>query len=117
MAGNVSYLKNQVTNVGVQPYLVGPTTLVGSAYELDRTAPGHAYNSFYGFKTLGIFQTQQQINSYVNKAGQPIQPNAKPGDFKFADLDGDGTIDATDRTFIGDPTPHWTYGGDDHRRV
>jgi len=109
--GNVSYLKNQVTNVGVQPYLTGPTSLVGSAYELDRTAPGHAFNSFYGFKTEGIFQTQAEINSYVNKSGQLIQPNAKPGDFKFADLDGDGTIDANDRTFIGDPTPHWAYGG------
>jgi len=109
--GNVSYLKNQVTNVGVQPFLTGPTTLVGSAYELDRTAPGYAFNSFYGFKTEGIFQTQAQINSYVNKSGQLIQPNAKPGDFKFADLNGDGTIDADDRTFIGDPTPHWAYGG------
>ena len=110
VSGNVSYLKNEVTSVGVQPYLVGPTTLVGSAYELDRTAPGHAFNSFYGFKTLGIFQTQQEINSYVNKSGQLIQPNAKPGDFKFADLDGSGGIDANDRTFIGDPTPHWSYG-------
>jgi TonB-linked SusC/RagA family outer membrane protein len=109
VAGNVSYLKNEVTSLGVTPYLVG-TTLVGSAYELNRTQPGHAIGAFYGFKTLGIFQTQEQINSYVNKAGQLIQPNAQPGDFKFADLNGDGTIDAADRTFIGDPTPHWTYG-------
>jgi hypothetical protein len=107
--GNVSYLHNEVTSLGVTPYLVG-TTLVGSAYELNRTEPGHAIGAFYGFKTLGIFQTQDQINSYVGKSGQPIQPNAKPGDFKFADLNGDGTIDAADRTFIGDPTPHWTYG-------
>jgi TonB-linked SusC/RagA family outer membrane protein len=107
--GNVSYLRNEVTSLGVTPYLVG-TTLVGSAYELNRTQPGHAIGSFYGFKTLGIFQTQDEINSYTNKNGQPIQPTAKPGDFKFADLDQDGSIDATDRTFIGDPTPKWTYG-------
>ena len=107
--GNVSYLQNRVTSLGVTPYLVG-TTLVGSAYELNRTQPGHAIGSFYGFQTLGIFQTQDQINSYVNKSGQMIQPNAKPGDFKFADLNGDGSIDAGDRTFIGDPTPKWTYG-------
>ena len=107
--GNVSYLHNEVTTLGVTPYLVG-TTLVGSAYELNRTEPGHAIGAFYGFKTLGIFQTQDEVNSYVNKSGQMIQPNAKPGDFKFADLNGDGTIDAADRTFIGDPTPHWTYG-------
>ena len=39
-----------------------------------------------------------------------IQPNAKPGDFKWADLNGDGKIDANDRTFIGDPTPTWSFG-------
>jgi TonB-linked SusC/RagA family outer membrane protein len=109
ISGNVSYLKNRVTSLGVTPYLIG-TTLVGSAYELNRTQPGHAIGSFYGFKTEGIFQSQDQINAYVNKNGQLIQPNAKPGDFKFADLDGDGAIDANDRTFIGDPTPKWTYG-------
>ena len=109
ISGNVSYLQNEVTSLGVTPYLVG-TTLVGSAYELQRTAPGHAIGSFYGFQTLGIFQTQADINSYVNKSGQLIQPNAKPGDFKFADLNGDGSIGASDRTFIGDPTPKWTYG-------
>ena len=108
--GNVSYLQNRVTSLGTQPFLVGGTTLVGSAYELDRTQPGHAFNSFYGFKTLGIFQTQAEINSYTNKSGQLIQPNAKPGDFKFADLDNDGAITASDRTFIGDPTPKWSYG-------
>lgn len=107
--GNVSYLHNEVTDLGVTPYLVG-TTLVGSAYELNRTQPGHAIGSFYGFKTEGIFQSQDQINSYIGKSGQMIQPNAKPGDFKFADLNGDGSIDAGDRTFIGDPTPKWTYG-------
>jgi TonB-dependent starch-binding outer membrane protein SusC len=108
--GNVSYLQNRVTSLGTQPFLVGGTTLVGSAYELDRTQPGYAFNSFYGFKTLGIFQTQAEINSYTNKSGQLIQPNAKPGDFKFADLDHDGAITASDRTFIGDPTPKWSYG-------
>jgi TonB-linked SusC/RagA family outer membrane protein len=108
--GNVSYLKNEVTSLGVTPYLVGSTTLIGSSYELSRTTPGHAIGSFYGFKTLGIFQSQAEVNSYTNKSGQLIQPNAKPGDFKFADLDGNGTIDANDRTFIGDPTPKWSYG-------
>tara|TARA_Y100001949_G_C15862474_1_gene275673 strand:- start:192 stop:773 length:582 start_codon:yes stop_codon:yes gene_type:complete len=39
-----------------------------------------------------------------------IQPNAKPGDFMWQDTDGDGEITEADRTFIGDPTPNWTYG-------
>lgn len=109
LKANGSLLQNRVTSLGVTPYLTG-ATLQSSAYELSRTAPGHAIGSFYGFKYLGIFQTQADINNYVNKAGQMIQPNAKPGDFKWADLDGDGQITANDRTFIGDPTPKYSYG-------
>jgi hypothetical protein len=46
----------------------------------------------------------------VGTEGTPIQPNAQPGDFRWADLNEDGQISAEDRTFIGDPTPHWSFG-------
>jgi len=108
ISANGSLMQNRVTSLGITPYLTG-ATLQSSAYELARTAPGHAIGSFYGFKTLGIFQTQADVNNYVGKNGL-IQPNAKPGDFKWADLDGDGKITANDRTFIGDPTPKYSYG-------
>jgi hypothetical protein len=39
-----------------------------------------------------------------------IQPNAKPGDFKWEDVNGDGKIDANDRKFLGNPLPTFTYG-------
>ncbi|MBN8851827.1 MAG: TonB-dependent receptor [Sphingobacteriales bacterium] len=107
--GNVSYLQNRVTNIGPQPYLDG-AHLASTALELSRTMPGYAIGSFYGFKTLGIFQTQAEINNYLNKDGKMIQPNAKPGDFKWADITGDGQITNDDRTFIGDPTPKWAFG-------
>lgn len=107
--GNGSLLRNRVTSLGVTKYLTG-ATLQSSLYELSRTMPGQPIGAFYGFKTLGIFQTQADVDNYVNKSGQMLLPNAKPGDFKWADLDGDGVITANDRTFIGDPTPHYTYG-------
>jgi len=107
--GNVSYLQNRVTSLGQTKYLTG-ATLASSALELSRTTPGYAIGSFYGFKTLGIFQTQDEISKYLNKNGQMIQPNAKPGDFKWADITGDGQITNDDRTFIGDPTPNWAFG-------
>ena len=48
---------------------------------------------------------------YYNKNGTKIQPNAKPGDFKFAKLGGEGELnDDDDRTFIGDPNPDLIYG-------
>jgi len=59
---------------------------------------------------LGIFQTQEEINSYVSKSGALIQSDAKPGDFKYQDTNGDGVIDARDRVVLGNPNPRYTYG-------
>ena len=44
------------------------------------------------------------------ESGDTLQPNAVPGDFKFVDVNGDGVIDANDRTIIGNPTPDMTAG-------
>jgi TonB-linked SusC/RagA family outer membrane protein len=109
--GNISFLKNEVTSLGegVQ-YLSGGETFQSAAYPITRTAVGEAYSSFYGFKTQGIFQTQADVNAYTNSAGKVIQPNAKPGDFKYKDTDGDGSITEADRQFIGNPTPKYTFG-------
>lgn len=107
--GNVSYVQNTVTNIGQQKYITG-ATFQASAYELSRTAVGEPIGEFYGFKTLGIFQDQAQIDAYKGKSGALIQPNAKPGDFIWADLNGDGQITSEDRTYLGNPTPPWTFG-------
>jgi len=64
---------------------------------------------FWGYKTAGVFQNQAEINAY-QKDGQLIQPNAKPGDLKFVDLNNDGMIDDKDRTNIGNPYPDVTLG-------
>jgi TonB-linked SusC/RagA family outer membrane protein len=109
LSGNASYNKNTITNIGDNDFLTG-ATFQASAYEISRTAVGYPIGSFYGFKMLGIFQTKQQVQNYINKNGDEIQPNAAPGDFKWADLNSNGKIDSDDRTFIGDPTPPWTYG-------
>ncbi len=108
--GNVSYLKNEVTNIGAGVDFLDGAGFQASSYSITRTMEGQAFNSFYGFKTMGIFQNQAEIDGYTNGEGRPIQPNASPGDFKWADIDGNGVIDANDRTFIGDPTPNWTFG-------
>jgi TonB-linked SusC/RagA family outer membrane protein len=111
VAGNVSWMENEVTFLGnnVQ-YLSGGQGFQSTTYPITRTAVGEAVNSFYGFKTLGIFQTQAEVDAYVGKNGAKIQPNAAPGDFKWMDKNENGVIDEADRMFIGDPTPNWTYG-------
>lgn len=108
--GNVSYLKNKVTSLGTGiEYLSGGQSFqtMGS---ITRTAIGQPINSFFGYRSMGIFQTQADVDAYVGKDGAKIQPNAKPGDFRWVDKDGDGKISETDRDFIGNPTPTWTYG-------
>ncbi len=66
---------------------------------------------FYGLRTDGIFQNQSEIEAYVNSNGGLIQPNAKPGDIRFVDSDGNGSIDGdADRVTIGSPYPDFTGG-------
>ncbi len=110
LKANGSYLHNEVTYLGQDKEFLTGATFQASAYEISRTAVGHAIGSFYGFETMGIFQTQAEVNSYKNSAGKIIQPNAKPGDFRYKDIDGDGAITSTDRTYLGDPTPKYAVG-------
>jgi TonB-linked SusC/RagA family outer membrane protein len=108
-SGNASYLKNEITELGTVDFISG-ATFQSSSYEISRLAVGHPIGAFYGFQVLDIFQSMSKVQGYVDKNGNMIQPNAKPGDFRYADLNSDGKIDANDRTFIGDPTPTWSYG-------
>lgn len=110
--GNITHITNEVTFLGnnVNSITLNQQSFQSSTYPITRTEIGHAVGSFYGFKTSGIFQTQAEVDAYVDKNGNKIQPNAKPGDFRWWDKDNNGKITDSDRTFIGDPTPNWTYG-------
>ncbi len=111
VGGNISYNHNEVTSLGAQIPFQKTGSLQGdNSYEIGRVSPGQPYGEFYGFQELGVFHSQAEINAYTNKTGGLIQPNAKPGDFKWADVNGDGKIDANDRTFLGNPLPTFTYG-------
>ena len=109
---NGSYIKNTVLYVAKDTNFIGGDASFQSMGTVTRTQVGQPYNSFWGYKILGIFQNEQQIQAYANKAGQPIQPNARPGDFIWADLNGDGKITSgdLDKTFLGSPLPKYTFG-------
>ncbi|VXD19502.1 TonB-dependent receptor [Marinoscillum sp. 108] len=108
VSANASYVENKVTNLGdVEFYNTSSVQNMGT---MARMAVGQPINSFFGYERLGIFQTQSEIDAYVNDEGGLIQPDAQPGDFKWADRDGSGDIDPEDRTFLGSPIPDWTYG-------
>ncbi|RZJ65544.1 MAG: TonB-dependent receptor [Flavobacterium sp.] len=108
--GNISMFKNTINNIS--PTLdfqsgAGVQSLVG---EVQRNAVGHGFGEFYGFRHLGVFQNQAEIDAYVGQDGTPIQPNAVPGDFRWKDVNGDGEISNDDREFLGQSLPDYTYG-------
>jgi len=109
--GNTSYLKNEVTYLGNDiTFLSNQQNFQGTSYPIARTAIGQPVFAYYGFKTAGIFQNQTEVDQYVDRNGSQIQPNARPGDFRWEDINQDGKIDENDRTFLGSPIPKWTYG-------
>lgn len=108
--GNVAYLKNEITYVGKDnEFIIGDASFQ-SMGPVTRTQVGHSYNEFYGYKTAGIFQNQAEINAYTNASGGLIQPNAKPGDFRWIDNNGDGSISDADKQFLGTSIPKYTFG-------
>lgn len=81
-----------------------------SAFSLSKI--GGRVGEFYGYQSLGIFQTQAQIDALNAKAPGGIYYRAatKPGDRYFADVNGDGVVNALDRTSLGNPQPKF-FGG------
>lgn len=106
---NVSYLKNEVLNLGVENIYNFANT--GSSDETcQRHTVGEPFAHFYGAQTNGVFQNQAQINAYKNSKGELYQPNAVPGDVIFVDNNNDGKINDEDKTYLGKPNPDWIFG-------
>ena len=108
--GNIAYLKNKVTYVASDANYITGDASFQSMGAVTRTQAGQSYNAFYGYKTAGIFQNMAEVNAYVNSTGGLIQPNAKPGDFRWVDTNGDGVITESDKTFLGTSIPKYTFG-------
>ena len=108
-SGNFATLENEVTKLNGREF-IGMGSFQSMNGEIARLMVGQPYGSFFGWKTNGIFQNWSEINAYVNSTGDLIQPNAKPGDFKWVDNNGDGKIDSSDRTFLGNSLPKYTFG-------
>jgi hypothetical protein len=108
---NGAYNKNKITDIPTNDQIIHGNTnsLYANSLEFYRAENGFPVGYFWGLKTNGIFQTEEEILSYA-KSGKLVQPNAQPGDVRYVDLNDDGIIDNLDRTQIGDPNPDFTYG-------
>jgi TonB-linked SusC/RagA family outer membrane protein len=103
IGANISAIRNNVSSLANSEPILGGFGLSDGA--LTKTEPGYPVGSFFLYKMLGIFQTQEEIDA------SPFQTvNTRPGDVKFADLNGDNKIDDKDRDHFGNPFPDFTYG-------
>lgn len=109
VTGNVTFNDNNVIalNGGQAIYGGGIGAAQGFTTYTDN---GQPIGSFYVLKTLGVFNSVAEVNAYTDSEGTVIQPNAKPGDFKYLDKNDDGQIDDNDRVFAGSYQPVAYFG-------
>jgi TonB-linked SusC/RagA family outer membrane protein len=102
---NVTTINNEVLRVdGEGTFIQGGQFGIGQDPP-SRMEEGFPIGYFRGFKTAGIFQTQDQVDNTPT-----INDNVRPGDLIFVDINGDGIIDDNDRTNIGNPIPDAIMG-------
>jgi TonB-linked SusC/RagA family outer membrane protein len=109
---NGSYNKNEVTDIkNNEKIFHGGSNVLGQGMEeVYRAQVGFPIGYFWGYKTLGVFQTEGEVDSYVNSLGTVIQPTAVSGDLKFQDTNDDGVINYNDKVMMGDPNPDFLMG-------
>ena len=106
--GNLTLNDNEVTGLNQgQPLLKGG---VGGQGPVTKTANGHPIGSFFVYDAQGVFVDQAAVDAYLNKDGQKIQPDAKPGDLRYRDANNDGRITIDDKIYAGSYQPKLYYG-------
>ncbi len=95
VTGVLADVKNKITSLPGTPYL---------DEGLLRSAEGYSLRSYYGYEAIGYYQSKEDIASSPKTFFTP-----NPGDIKYADTNGDGVVNADDRTFIGNNFPRYEY--------
>ncbi len=99
---NISFNKNLVKKISGSPFPSGFASW---------TQAGYPIGSFYGYKAIGIFNSQAEIaKAPVQTAGNSPGNSTSPGDIQFADLNHDGAITSADETILGNANPKY-FGG------
>ncbi|OUR90837.1 hypothetical protein A9Q87_12880 [Flavobacteriales bacterium 34_180_T64] len=117
----ITSIKNKALKVNNAAGFI-PGGLFGLNQTTSRFQTGLPIGVFYGLQTDGIYQNQAEIDALntdtnndgaINNLDAPFQANASPGDIRYVDVDGDGSIEygsSDDQTVIGNPIPDYTMG-------
>ncbi|MDR0750289.1 MAG: TonB-dependent receptor [Tannerellaceae bacterium] len=97
---NIADAKNKVTDFG------GKEQITQGEETWNIIREGEALGSYYGYKSAGLFQSQEEIASSALPVGAIVQP----GDVKYVDTDGNGVINELDRRVLGNAFPRYTFG-------
>ncbi len=96
---NISFNRNKVLDLGP----------VERIYAVNRNAavtkPGQPMAMFRGYKSLGVIKDQEELESVATFPSQ-----TQPGTPRYADKDGNGVIEETDKMIIGNPHPDFRGG-------
>ncbi len=98
---NFSAIRNEVTDLGGLPFILAGSA--GFISDFSIIQEGQPLNAYYGYQIDGVFQLDDDIENSA-------QPLSRPGEYRYKDVDGNGRIDANDRTILGSPFPDFTYG-------
>ena len=128
VTGNIGVNKAEIGDLGLLPTNFGAlgekVGYLGNSLG-DHFGVGHIFLTgeapglFYGYVTDGIVQTEDVTENgirFTNRDGKEgyyktvNNVEAKPGDVKFVDRNGDGVVDTNDLDIIGNPNPDFTYG-------
>ncbi len=96
---NATFNQNRITNLN------GGQALFAGQNNVTKSDNGQAAGSFFLLNAIGVYQTQDEITS-----GPKSIYNPKVGDLKYADTNGDGTVDANDRAYYGSYQPPVYFG-------
>jgi hypothetical protein len=108
----VSIIRNKVLKLNTANASIpdGGDADFGGGAPITNTVAGHPVQSFYGWVTNGIFQSAADVaKGPVQLAGSDPAHSTAAGDIRFKDLNGDGKITDSDRTFLGSYLPKFTY--------
>jgi TonB-linked SusC/RagA family outer membrane protein len=105
VSGNIAFVNTEVVFLGEGGEPISTGNVQSANANVSRTEVGEPIAGFFGYVTEGIFQNTEEVAAHAFQSEQ-----TQPGDIRFKDLNGDGTINEEDQDYIGNPTPDFTYG-------
>jgi TonB-linked SusC/RagA family outer membrane protein len=109
---NGAYNKNKVGEIPNEDGIIHGSSnqLYDNSPEFYRAENGKAIGYFWGYKTDGLFQNQQEINDWIAAGNGILQSDVQPGDVRYIDVNHDGVIDDNDKVDLGNGMPDFTFG-------